>query len=184
MADVQTTSLTIQFKVLGGGSGASDQLFVNVDLDESKNLPNSSPFLFGSTVYFRVFTNATTVDIYTSSGSITKGVLETFNVTDDVIVFSLPQLPPIFKKTIEENTASLKYHATSAPTFARITGANLSPSLHPVDTNLVMANGFGIAVFNAIYDTQYMSYSLSGVSVPADFPPDEDFPVVIFIAVS
>lgn len=181
MADVQTTSLTIQFKVLGSATNGN-QLFCNVDLDDAKNLPNTSPFLFGSTVYFRIFTNAKTVNIFTSSGTITKGSLETFNVTDDVIVFSLPQLPAIFNKTVEENTASLKYYASSAPTFTKIAGANLSPSLSTYDANLVLANAFGIGVYNANYDTQYTSYSLSGITQPVDFPPDENFPVIIFIA--
>ena len=63
-----------------------------------------------------------------------------------------------------------------------ISNSNLSPSLSTYDANLVLANAFGIGVYNANYDTQYTSYSLSGITQPVGFPPDENFPVIVFIA--
>lgn len=183
MADVQTTSLSIQFKAILGSSKTANgaSLYLNAELDDVKNV-KSSPFLFGDSVFFKIYTNATTVDLSVSSGNIDTHGVATEDIVDETIVFSLPVLPAIFAKTVEDNSVSLKYHASNTPSFSKIAGANLAPSLSPIDDNLVLGNGFGVAIFNTTYQTTYKSYSLENVAMPSGFPPDTSFPVIVFIA--
>lgn len=176
----QSANITINFSLEGGDK------YLSVELDEERN-SGKSTFKFGSTAYFRVYTNAQNIELIPTDGSISGGGGDVEEIQDEQITFSIPALLGAdaglgFKKKVSDNTANLSKAALTspAPIIKRICGEEMSIYVDPDDRTLLVPNKLGVAIYNVTYSTAYYSYSIS-VGQPAGWDDSTDYPVMVAI---
>jgi hypothetical protein len=168
------SSLTISFNTT---TGSSDQ-FIDLELDDDLNDDKSS-FLFGDTVYFKVFTNCSTVDFYLSEGSIINVGSGTDDVTE-IITFSEP--PESAGGVASDNTASLSYPAKDGTFSATKIGSGTgcgTITVDSVDSKQVNASLAGPGAYIVTYKSDYLSKKITGPNMPYEWDTDESYPVVV-----
>jgi len=170
----------------------SDNAELTVDLDDvlnaSTNSGRTSSFIYGDTVYFRVFTKPLTgiiVTAYNSAGtlvdvSIGGTVMEIVVVTEQ-LVFTQP--PSAQGGTLEDQVASLAKPAYSGFTSTAIAGSSSvgSVTLNPNNVQEAMASILGPGVHECSYNAQYSSFSINLATIPVGYSSDVEYPIVVII---
>jgi hypothetical protein len=166
-------SLTINFSTYSSSSTTGD-IDLSVGLDEALNGGKTS-FVFGDTAYFQIFTNATTIKIHKSIGTVTDNGTGQIAMSEMLAFNGVPGSDPA------DNTANLTYTPKGAVTFKVIAGG---AGAFSVSGSTVQASQAGLAVVQADYDAEYLSKSISGVNKPANWPDDITYPVVVVVEAS
>lgn len=173
------SALTISFST--SLSDAAGDKFIDIDLDDELNNDRTS-FLFGETVYFRIFTNCTHVEEYPSEGTVMDHGTKTAVDITDQLIFSQP--PAAAGGIAAENTAALNFPANSG-TFSAVklgSGAGCgSVTLDPGNNQVAIASSAGPGVYTAKYNADYLSRSIVGPALPAGWDSEESYPVVIVV---
>lgn len=172
MAD---SSLTISFTTT---TGSTDQ-FIDLELDDDLNGDKTS-FLFGEVVYFRVFTNCTTLDFFPSEGTVSDNGSGIADISE---MISFTQPPSSAGGVISDNTSSLSYPVSSSFSATAI-GSSVgcgSISVDPVDPKQANASQAGPGVYTATYKSNYLSKKITGPNMPTGWSSDESYPVVVVV---
>ena len=180
-------SLTISFNTL---TASADQ-FIDLELDDVQNeLINekTSGFIFGETVYFKMFTNCSDVTFITTLNP--DNVASGTGGDDDVkeyITFLQPAGEGLGGK-VADQTASLSKPVKPGTFSSTLIGGSSvgNITIKETDPKTAKAGALGIAVYEAIYQSTYTGHSIVGPPEPAgwvaqdaDGDDVEAFPVVI-----
>ena len=180
-------SLTISFNTL---TASTDQ-FIDLELDDVQNeLINekTSGFIFGETVYFKMFTNCSDVTFITTLSP--DNITSRTGGDDDIkeyITFLQPAGVGLGGK-VADQTASLSKPVKSGTFSSTLKGGSSVGSIIINDSDPKTAKGsiLNIAVYEATYKSTYTGHSIVGpsepggwVSVDADGENVVAFPVVI-----
>ena len=170
------SSLTISFATT---TGSTDQ-FIDLELDDDLN-GDKTTFLFGEIVYFRVFTNCTTLDFYPTEGSVAANGTGTADIVEQ-ITFTEPPLAA--GGIVSENTSSLGYPANDGSFSAVVLGSGSgcgTISVDSVDTKQANASQADPGVYTATYKSDYLGKKITGPTMPVDWDTEESYPVVIVV---
>ena len=172
-------TLTINFQSLTADDPGEDgnEKFIQLALDDVQNellYGKTSGFTWGQIIYFKMYTNCSTVTFYTSEGPVTGGVDGTDEVTD-YLAFTQP--PVAAGGVVENNTASLSLPATGS--FLAVGSGSGSVSLNPLNSSEALASAVGIGIYKATYDAAYIGKKITGPTEPAGLPADTSYPLVI-----
>ena len=180
MADKKfsTANITINFSI-----NAAD-VYVKLELDEDANNGKTS-FKFGSTAYFKLYSNASNVLFYTTDGVIGTDASDVEEVKTENLEFILPNLNAVnakFNVKVSDNSDTLSYEVYNDKiTFTHLGGETMAPSLDQDDKTLILANKFGVSLYEASYTTRFDRKTLSGIQMPSGWPEDEEYPVNVVV---
>ena len=174
-------SLTISFNT----TSSADQ-FIDLELDDVLN-KDETTFIFGTEVFFKMFTDCTTVDFFATENSVSNG---TDGIDDVVEYISFTQPPVSHGGKVKDNTATTSKPITGAWSWKQV-GTSGCGSITTVDGDLktLKASAAGPGVYEITYESAYTGHKITGPSEPAEWVSETadgedapDYPLVIVAA--
>ena len=182
-------SITVSFSTASSDDSIELTIALDYVMNAAENNKRTSGFLFGDTVYFKVYTNPITgVDLalFSSDGVLGEYGVQPLEANQEYITFDEP--PESAGGLLKNMNTSLSFPAYSGFLASALgDSACGSVTLDPDDATNVVASIPGPGVYDASYNSQYYSYSISKDSMPAGWEVDPitgeypAYPIVIVV---